>query len=182
MAHKRKAEVELFERLLPAARYVGEIGLDGSPDLQDHWSDQVMVFERILAACSAGGGRVLSVHSRRAASAVLDALEAKPASGTAVLHWFSGTLRELARAERLGCWFSVGPAMLSSEKGRTLAKHMSRDRVLTESDGPFAKIEGRRAMPWDVGVAVDALANLWGVRSHDAERLLSMNLKRLVSP
>ncbi len=182
LAHERKGEVELFERLLPNTRYVGEIGLDGSPELQDHWGDQVMVFERILAACSAAGGRVLSVHSRRAAGAVLDALEAKPASGTAVLHWFSGTVKELARAVRLGCWFSVGPSMLSNEKGRTLARHMPRDRVVTESDGPFATIKRRQAKPWDVIVAVGALADLWGVPSREAEQVLLMNLRRLVTP
>src|ERR1700693_5301866 len=101
------------------------------------------VFEHILAKCNELGGRVMSVHSRYAAGEVLDCLERYPDAGTAVLHWFSGSTRNLGRANELGCWFSVGPAMLRSRKGRDLAVQMPRERILTESDGPFANVEGR---------------------------------------
>ena len=53
---------------------------------------------------------------------------------------FPALSRELSRAVDMGCWFSVGPAMLHGEKGRQLVLKMPRDRVLTESDGPFAQI------------------------------------------
>ena len=43
-----------------------------------------------------------------------------------------------------------------------LTRRMPRARVLTESDGPFARIGGRSIFPWDVDVAVDALAQCWG--------------------
>jgi TatD DNase family protein len=62
----------------------------------------------------------MSIHSRRAAGAVLDRLEGHTGAGSPVLHWFSGTKRELERAMKLGCWFSVGPVMLQTEKGRDL--------------------------------------------------------------
>jgi TatD DNase family protein len=103
LAHERKFELALFERLLSEARYVGEVGLDGTPEFKRHWDDQLEVFSRILNACQAAGGRILSIHSRRAASAVLDLLEEKREAGTPILHWFSGTERELARASALGC-------------------------------------------------------------------------------
>lgn len=41
----------------------------------------------------------------------------------------------------MGCWFSVGPAMLQGARGTELVARMPRDRVLTESDGPFARLE-----------------------------------------
>src|SRR3546814_10842246 len=69
--------------------------------------------------CRAAGGRVISLHSRRAAGEVLDAIESIRDAGTPILHWFSGTGRQLDRAIDLGCWFSVGPAMLRTEKGRS---------------------------------------------------------------
>lgn len=181
IAHQRKSELDLFERLLPQTRYVGEVGLDGSPELKRHWGDQVLVFTRILDACRAAGGRVLSIHSRRAASAVLDMLEVAPGAGTPVLHWFTGSQGELARATALGCWFSVGPAMLASERGRALAARMPRDRVLTESDGPFAQVDGKAALPWDVELAVNRLARLWDVSRAELDQLLHANLRRLVS-
>ena len=79
IAHERKGELPLFERLLPENRYVGETGLDGGPEYKCHWQDQVAVFTRILELCEKAGGRILTVHSRRAARPVLDALTAHPA-------------------------------------------------------------------------------------------------------
>lgn len=167
LAHQRKAELDLFEQLLPETRYVGEIGLDGGPELKAHWPDQLLVFTRILSACRNAGGRTLSIHSRRAATAVLDSLEQEPDAGTPILHWFSGTQRELLRAIDLGCWFSLGPSMLASEKGRTLASRMPRDRILTESDGPFAQLDGRAAFPWDVNRAMPLIAKIWNQNESD---------------
>lgn len=51
LAHERKGELLLFERLLPQVRYVGEIGLDGGPEYKCHWPDQERVFTRILELC-----------------------------------------------------------------------------------------------------------------------------------
>jgi TatD DNase family protein len=180
LAHQRKGEVELFERLLPLTRYVGEIGLDGSPEFKRHWKDQLNVFTRVLDACARAGGRILSIHSRRAAAPVLDAIENNAGAGTFVMHWFSGTQGELARADDLGCWFSVGPAMLEGEKGRALAARMPRDRILTESDGPFAQVAGRPAMPWDVESAVMRLAETWRVPIAQVHHTLNGNARRLL--
>jgi TatD DNase family protein len=155
LAYERRGELPLFDTFLPETRYVGEIGLDGTPDCRRYWQSQVAVFEHILKSCQNAGGRIMSVHSRRAAGAVLDFLEQRPEAGTPVLHWFSGSPSELQRAVSLGCWFSVGPAMLSNEKGRALAARMPRDRMLTESDGPFAQIDGKSLMPWRRERALD---------------------------
>ena len=179
LAHERKRELDLFDRVLPQTRYVGEVGLDGSPGLKPHWAAQVDVFEHILAACASGGGRVLSIHSRRATTAVLDRLEKSTAAGTFVLHWFSGNQRELGRAIELGCWFSVGPAMLAGERGRALASKMPGDRILTESDGPFARVNDLALHPWEVGTAIESLANIWGVASDKASAIIKGNLGRL---
>lgn len=180
LAHLRKHELGLFERCLAETRYVGEIGLDGAPEFRPHWSDQVHVFGRILEACRAAGGRILSIHSRRAASEVLDRLQEQPEAGVPILHWFSGSQRELSRAIALGCWFSVGPAMLASQKGRSLTTRMPRERILTETDGPFANVDGRPAQPWDAERAVDQLASLWNTSPEEACAQVSRNLTTLV--
>jgi len=96
------------------------------------------------------------------------------------LHWYSGGTRELARAVDLGCWFSVGPAMLNGEKGRKLVARMPRDRVLTETDGPFAMVDGRTAFPWDVDFAVATLGHLWGVDKSSVQTTINENLRRLI--
>lgn len=179
IVHERKAELPLFERLLPEVRYVGETGLDGGPEYKRHWHDQVAVFTRILELCEKAGGRILTVHSRRAARTVLDTLAAHPGAGLPILHWFSGTPRELKQAVDLGCWFSIGPAMLAGDKGRALAARMPRDRVLTETDGPFAQLDGRAALPWDAEQAITSLAEVWGQPVAEVRARISDNLRHL---
>ena len=180
LARERRSELPLFDQLLPRTRYVGEIGLDGSPEMRSFWTDQNYVFDHILAACRAAGGKIMTIHSRRAITEVLNSLEAHPGAGTPILHWYSGGSRELTRAVDLGCWFSVGPAMLSGEKGRKLAARMPRDRVLTETDGPFAMVDGRTAFPWDVDFALETLGELWGVEKGTAQTTIDDNLKHLI--
>lgn len=181
LAHLRSSELKLFDEYLPQAKYVGEIGLDGGPEYKQHWQAQLAVFDHILGACRSVGGRILSIHSRRATSAVLDRLELFPGAGTPILHWFSGTKREFERAVALGCWFSVGPAMLMSEKARGLVCAMPRDRVLTETDGPFAQLDEESAKPWDVDRATVGLAEFWSLTCPEVDRLLQSNLRALVA-
>jgi TatD DNase family protein len=181
LAHERKSELGLFDKLLPETRYVGEIGLDGAPEFRPHWAAQLAVFDHVLEACARAGGRILSLHSRRASRAVLDRLEAHEKAGVPVLHWFTGSAGELDRAISLGCWFSVGPAMLRSERGRALAARMPRERVLTESDGPFAQVDGASVLPWQVAEAVNTLAELWFLSSDEAEQLTHKNLESLAA-
>jgi len=54
---------------------VGEIGLDGSPQYRKHWNRQTEVFVRALTAAERVGGRVVSIHSRRAANEFVSCLE-----------------------------------------------------------------------------------------------------------
>lgn len=98
LAAERLGELSLFDRLLPQARYVGEVGLDGSTECKPFWAEQVRVFDHVLASCALAGGRVLTIHSRNAATQVLDALQWHGGYGVAILHWFSGTKKELLRS------------------------------------------------------------------------------------
>lgn len=172
VAHQRKRELSLFDTLLSNSAYVGEIGLEGGKDWKPYFSDQVAVFDHILKSCERAGGRVMSIHSRQAATDVLNMLEARPRSGTPILHWFTGSQKELTRAIDLGCWFSVGPAMLKSANGRTLAASMPRDRVLTETDGPFGMLQRRPLFPSDAALAIPMLAELWNLSALDVEVLV----------
>jgi TatD DNase family protein len=181
LAHERHGELELFDRLITQAHCVGEIGLDGHPDFRRHWKYQTQVFEHVLSKCSSAGGRLMSVHSRRASSAVLDRLQEFSRAGTPVLHWFSGSAKDLDRAIDLGCWFSVGPAMLAGENGRMLAARMPRDRVLTESDGPFVQVDGQPIMPWNIDRAIKALAHIWSLPGTAATDAVRFNFQRLFS-
>jgi TatD DNase family protein len=181
LAHERHQELPLFEALLDETRYVGEIGLDGSREFRQYAEIQSRVFERVLSFAQDRGGRIYTIHSRGAADAVVSTLKRLKCSDTAVLHWFSGTKSELKMAVASGCWFSVGPAMLRSAKGKSLVELMPPDRVLTETDGPFAQMGGRALKPADVQLAVAQLADLWGLEAVGVHKLLASNLRELVT-
>jgi TatD DNase family protein len=122
----------------------------------------------------------MSIHSRRASGPVLDYIEKFPGAGTPILHWFSGSFHDLERAIKLGCWFSVGPAMLASKNGKALTARMPRDKVLTESDGPFAQVNGIPLNPWDVQSAIDGLTATWSLTREDVSQTVLRNLRNLV--
>jgi len=181
LAHERANELPLFEALLPETRYVGEVGLDGSPGFRAHIEVQTKVFRTILSFCQTAGGKLISIHSRGAASAVLDTIENHKNFGVPVLHWFSGNHSELKRAIDLGCWFSVGPAMTLSAKGKQLIERMPIERVLTETDGPFATVNGKPLSPRESSLAVEQLAKIWKRESSEVSDQLHSNLWRALS-
>lgn len=174
---ERHGEVALLCGLLPETRYVGEIGMDGSPPHRHSLDLQRGVFRRILTECARLGGRILSIHSRGAADEVLDAIEAHPDAGLPILHWFTGTSRQLDRAVQLGCWFSVGPAMVRSAKGRALVSRMPPQRLLTETDAPFARSGDRPLYPWEATDCAPALAEALAVTPDQMLLTLRGNLR-----
>jgi len=157
---ERADEISIWERYLPEARFIGEVGLDASPRFYRSLDQQKHVFKRVLLCCAEAGGRILTVHSVRAVSAVLDLIEAHLPSdrGRVVLHWFTGSAGEARRAVDLGCYFSVNPEMLRNERGRILVARLPVDRLLTETDGPFIHVGNRPSRPADVMIAVEGLA------------------------
>lgn len=180
LAQERRGELALFDRHLAETRFVGEVGLDGSPEFKGSWSDQEHVFKHVLQSCRDAGGKLISVHSRRATSAVLDLLEQHDDSGVLIMHWFSGSQKELDRAVDLNCWFSVGPAMLAGAKGRALVSRMPADRILLETDGPFAQTSGAPLNPWDSQLAYPSLAAVWDIEADEAKLRIDENEKSML--
>lgn len=178
---EREAEIALFEQLLPQTHFVGEVGLDAGPRHYASFAAQERVFIRVLRACAAAGGKVISIHSVRAASKVLDCLEQHlpPARGIPVLHWFTGTMAEARRAATIGCYFSINAEMLASPKHAKLIRDLPIDRILTETDGPFVQLHGRPARPSDVAETVAKLARLLDTPEPTLAKQLIANLEAL---
>ena len=181
---EREHELPEWERYLPEARYIGEVGLDAGPRFYKSLDAQKRVFRTVLERCATAGGKVLSVHSIRSASAVLDMIEAylPPGRGRVVLHWFTGSRAEARRAAELGCYFSDNTEMARSERGRTLIADLPDDRILTETDGPFTQTCGRPTHPGDVHLAVEALASVRNVTPGEIGDSVCANLKTLLAP
>ena len=148
---ERFAEIDLLEENIADTRLVGEIGLDGSPQYLETYSRQKEVFKRALISAQKHGGRVITVHSRRAARDVIEAIEnhTDQSRVLCIMHWFSGSHAELRRAAELGCYFSVNSAMLQHERGIKLIQSIPRERLLTETDSPFTSVNGKKSVPWN---------------------------------
>lgn len=180
---ERSGEVALFEKLLRRSRYVGEVGLDAGPQHYHSLELQKSVFQRILRVSAGEGDKILSIHSVRAATLVLDLLEEHlPRDrGTVVLHWFSGSVGEARRAVALGCHFSVNERMLASPNGRRILQEIPEDRLLTETDGPFAHRDGKPIGAGDVVRAVEGIAILKRRSISSVRALIVENLRDLTT-
>lgn len=179
LAVSRRKELRLFHDMLPNVDYVGEVGLDGSPPHRDTLPIQAEVLHEILDACAAAGGRTISLHSRGAADMLLDMLEFEPLAGRFVLHWFAAKPALVERAARMGCWFSVGSAMMASRSGRAAADAMPLERVLPETDGPFGSAGGTPLSPGGDGAVYREFADLKGSSSTEIERTMTANFRRI---
>jgi len=181
LAHERHSELELFDTFIDETDYVGEVGLDGSPAFAQHSEIQKTVLRHILHACTMAGGKIISIHSRRAAEETIGLISEFPDAGIPVLHWYTGGQKELRKAVEMGCWFSVGPAMLRSKRARELIAEIPRSRILTETDGPFATNGNDALWPWDVQQAVVGLSTLWACTPDEANQAIYLNFKKLLS-
>ncbi|MGV8825305.1 Qat anti-phage system TatD family nuclease QatD [Methylibium petroleiphilum] len=182
LVSSRADEIALWETLLPQARYVGEVGLDAGPRFYKSLDLQKDVFTRVLRGCAKAGGKIITVHSVRATKAVLDHIEEHLTQRTnrVVLHWFTGSKSEAARALDMGCYFSINGTMLNNEKAALLVRTLPINRMLTETDGPFTEVEGRPSKPTDVANTLTSLAGLLGLPAADLAKTMKDNLRQLL--
>lgn len=137
----RVEEIELFLRLLKDAKYIGEIGLDFNKDYIVSKDQQLSCFRRIARACADEGGKVLSIHSVKAAGVIIDEMERAETfhNNICILHWFTGTASERRRAIDNGAYFSINPRMLNTKSGQETIRGIPEDRILLETDAPFVQ-------------------------------------------
>lgn len=128
-----KSQLPLFREAVKTSRYIGEVGLDFTKGIDQ---EQIEIFKEVMRSCQQCGGKIISVHSRRAASEVMNIIgESK--GNEIILHWFSGTMKELDQAINMGYYFSINTNMLISNKGKEIVKRTPSEKLLIESDAPF---------------------------------------------
>ena len=174
-ARARETDITTFASLMSGARYIGEVGLDRSPDGAPTWDRQVQVLERLLAMPGATT-KLWSVHSRRAESTAVPMLI--DARVPTVLHWYTGSIAMLERALAAGFYFSVNLAMLSSTSGQRILGAIPRDRILTETDAPYVRSRQPNDPASSVRDLVSALAGRWSVSLDEARSLVFENMAR----
>jgi TatD DNase family protein len=100
----------------------------------------------------------------------------------AIFHWYSGSIGVLTHAIALGHYFSVNPAMLKSPNGQRIIARIPRNRLLTETDGPFVSVDGQPAEPHHVRLVEEGVAQMWGVSAPEVRRIVAENFRTLVAP
>jgi TatD DNase family protein len=180
LAAERQKELAMFKDLLLTTRYVGEIGLDNRSS--SDFTIQRKVFETVISACADAGNKILTIHSRRADSEVIDII-GKQFPGQVILHWFSGSLSVLERAVDAGFYFSINHAMVGSSAGKKLIQAIPMDKLLTESDGPFVEEAGVPCNPLSMPSIVRSLVFTRPdlIDELTARNLIFSNFKKLLS-
>jgi len=167
-----------FSRHAAQAAWVGEIGLDFSPVGRATRTIQLTVFEALLALPQLRD-RPVTVHSR---GAERETVERLVSAGTrAVLHWYTGPLAVADDAIAASLSFSVNPAMVTSAKGRALLARLPHDRILLETDGPYARRAGKPCEPAGLAALTDDLARIWQATSAYVRDTIVDNQQRLLA-
>ena len=173
-------ELSQFSRLVSQTSFIGEIGLDFSREGQPTKERQLISFRFALRALQKQP-KFVTIHSRQAETAVLEVLR-EEYPRPIVLHWYSGTLKHLDKAIADGHFFSINPAMIRSEKGKNIIARIPRQRILTESDGPFINMRRRTIEPRDVLTVEEALGEIWDADALAARSIVRKNFQTLIEP
>lgn len=181
LAEERQNELNLFLSLIDQTRYIGEVGLDNYDKSPANYSIQKKVFENIIKNCADKKNKILSVHSRRADLDVISTI-GEHFPGKVILHWYSGSLRELNIAVKFGFYFSVNYAMSSSNNGKKIINAIPNDRLLLETDGPFVEYNNSPSTPLLTQVIVQNINQIkkFGLDCDNLIHLLSNNFKNLL--
>lgn len=133
-------DMQLFKTLFEKSHYIGEVGLDFSKGCVQTKESQIKVFSEIIKLCEQCGEKVVSIHSLRSASMALEILKTykRQKSNRYIFHWFTDSMPQLKKAIELGGYFSINPRMLKTRSGMEVIKTIPHDRMLLETDAPFA--------------------------------------------
>jgi TatD DNase family protein len=176
--------VEKLDQLAPLVSetpLIGEIGLDHH-FVKDAaaYPAQMRVLEFFLDAAR-DEDKVVNLHTKGAEHEIALALR-RFETRRAIVHWYSGPMDAFRELANLGAYFTVGVEVLRSDAIREIARAIPADRLLTETDNPFAL--GRQAGgPGRPGLLLDVLAELGrllGISAASVETRVHENFLALV--
>ena len=188
-AHEADASSRLVREeiaRMPAARAVGEIGLDYHYDYSPREVQQAVFRAQLALACE----RQLPVviHTREADEDTVRVLREDPRGEIpGVLHCFTGTASLARVGLNLGLHISLAGIVTfpRADDLREVAKLVPLDRLLIETDSPFlapVPYRGKRNEPAHVTQVAAMLAHIHGVSIEEVARRTTDNFRRLFRP
>lgn len=179
LAFQYNNQFELFCELLNETKYIGEIGIDNQRKSREDFTQQKILFKKIINVCSDKADKVLTIHSRRAEKDVISII-GDNFSGKVILHWYSGSMRELETALSYGFYFSINSAMIKSNNGMKIIEQIPVGRILLESDSPFLGVSNESVVPSDLSKIVKKLASIKKSSQDTLYSQLKENFKRIL--
>ncbi|MGB8190812.1 MAG: Qat anti-phage system TatD family nuclease QatD [Chitinophagaceae bacterium] len=175
-------EYNQFKELVSETRYIGEIGLDGSPEYKSSFAAQMKVFENILLYLTKEPSKIVSVHSRNAANETISTIKKvlRSTEHRVILHWYSGSIIELDTAIKNGFYFSINHKMANSEKGKILITKIPNDRILTETDAPFTFSRSISSRIKSLEATLEGVAKIKFIDKDECAELVYTNFKAII--
>lgn len=156
--------------LIEEARYIGEVGLDYKVGINSKLIQRDF-FELLIQNCHEIGGKILTIHSRGSVDDVLSIIGGQ-FNSKFIMHWYSGSIKNIKLAIDQGAYFSINVAMTKSQRGISIINNIPIERLLLESDYPF--ILNKDKIPYKTTDMFENVYRLAKVKNMDYEELLNV--------
>ena len=177
-----RSRLENLDPLIDASPMVGEIGLDYHfvTEPEKHVI-QREVFRHFVQR-GVSQGKILNIHSK-GAEADVDGILGELGAKRAIIHWYSGPLKQLGKLIEKGFYFSVGVEILVSPHIQDITKAIPASQLLTETDNPggYRWLTGESGRPSIIKSVVEMISDIRGWKPRETERLIIDNFLRLTS-
>ena len=175
------SQLDTLQPWIDASPMVGEIGLDYHfvSEPGDH-ALQREVFQYFVEQ-GVTQKKILNIHSK-GAEADVDRILGESGASRAIIHWYSGPIRQLHSLAEKGLYFTVGVEVLSSPAIQKIAQSVPSSLLLTETDNPggYRWLTQELGMPSIIASVVHKLAELRGWPVEETKMIVLQNFLRLV--
>jgi len=182
--HTEKFDMPIYRHMVedPKVVAIGECGLDyfrlkkGEEEADKKRQREVFEKQIVLAR---EVGKPLMIHCRDAHEDVIAML--KESGVPAIIHFFTGTIDEAKQYLELGCYLSFSGVVTFAFEYNDLVRMVPADRILTETDAPYATpnpLRGRRNEPAYVVHTLAFIAKLRGISDEEMRKQVLLNVSR----
>ena len=165
-----------------AAGY-GEAGLDFHYNLSTP-ENQARVFQRQIAIADELK-LPLIIHSRKAETEVLNALEEARFTQPVVFHCYTGSKEDAEEILKRGYYISISGIVTfkNADFLREIVKIIPLDRIFTETDSPYLSpvpFRGKTNTPLRVTLVAEKVAEIKGIPVEHLNRCINENFHRII--
>jgi TatD DNase family protein len=175
------SRLEVLQPLIDTSPMLGEIGLDYYfvAEPENHALQREVFLHFVKQGISQK--KILNIHSK-GAEADVDHILGELGVSRAIVHWYSGPLRQLDAMAEKGVYFTVGVEILFSTAIQEIARSIPSPLLLTETDNPggYRWLTGVIGMPSIIIQVVRKLAELRGWSEDETKAIVLHNFLRLV--